>query len=76
MCLVNDPRPTSSYEQAYTVDCLGNIVGGRPVLYNNQPVDLLLKMVTESLKKGEAVWFGCEVSKRFATKQGVEDVNV
>ncbi|XP_017852552.1 bleomycin hydrolase isoform X2 [Drosophila busckii] len=76
VCLVTDPRPTSSYDQAYTVDCLGNVVGGRPVLYNNQPVELLLTMVTKSLKAGEAVWFGCEVSKRFASKQGIEDMDV
>ncbi|XP_034655565.1 bleomycin hydrolase isoform X2 [Drosophila subobscura] len=76
VCLVTDPRPTSKYDQAYTVDCLGNVVGGRPVLYNNQPVDLLLAVVTKSLKAGEAVWFGCEVSKRFASKQGIEDMSV
>lgn len=76
VCLVTDPRPTNSYRQAYTVDCLGNVVGGRPVLYNNQPVELLLKLVAESLKQGEPVWFGCEVSKRFASKQGIEDLGV
>lgn len=76
VCLVTDPRPTSRYQQAYTVDCLGNVVGGRPVLYNNQPVELLLKLVTESLKQGEPVWFGCEVSKRFASKQGIEDLDI
>lgn len=58
------------------MDCLGNVVGGRPVLYNNQPVEKLLQLVAESLKAGEAVWFGCEVSKRFASKQGIEDLNV
>ncbi|XP_037937785.1 bleomycin hydrolase-like isoform X2 [Teleopsis dalmanni] len=74
VCLVTDPRPSSMYSQAYTVDCLGNVVGGRPVLYNNQPVELLLKVVTDSLKSAEPVWFGCEVSKRFAPKQGIEDL--
>lgn len=76
VCLVTDPRPTSSYGQAYTVDCLGNVVGGRPVLYNNQPVELLMELVTTSLKNGEAVWFGCEVNKRFAPKQGIEDLEI
>ncbi|XP_020715250.1 bleomycin hydrolase isoform X1 [Ceratitis capitata] len=76
VCLVNDPRPSSFYDQTYTVDCLGNVVGGRPVLYNNQPVEKLLQLVAESLKAGEAVWFGCEVSKRFASKQGIEDLSV
>ncbi|KAL9886781.1 bleomycin hydrolase isoform 1-T1 [Glossina fuscipes fuscipes] len=76
VCLVTDPRISNPYSQAYTVDCLGNVIGGRPVLYNNQPVELLLNMVTASLKSGEAVWFGCEVSKRFAPKQGIEDLNI
>ncbi|XP_067015155.2 bleomycin hydrolase isoform X2 [Anabrus simplex] len=76
VCLVTDPRPTNSYGKAYTVDCLGNVVGGRPIVYNNQPVDLLMKLAAESIKSGEPVWFGCEVSKRFAGKQGIEDLNV
>ncbi|KAI8127898.1 Bleomycin hydrolase [Lucilia cuprina] len=76
VCLVTDPRPSSKYNQAYTVDCLGNVVDGRPVLYNNQPVEILLQMVAASIKAGEPVWFGCEVSKRFAPRQGIEDLNV
>ncbi|XP_065362716.1 bleomycin hydrolase [Calliphora vicina] len=76
VCLVTDPRPSSKYNQAYTVDCLGNVVDGRPVLYNNQPVEILLQMVVASIKAGEPVWFGCEVSKRFAPRQGIEDLNV
>lgn len=76
VCLVTDPRPTNHYGQAYTVDCLGNVVGGRPVLYNNQPVSLLMDLVSKSLVGGEPVWFGCEVSKRFAAKQGIEDLEV
>lgn len=55
---------------------MGNVVGGRPVLYNNQPVEILMDLVTTSLKNGEAVWFGCEVSKRFAGKQGIEDLAI
>lgn len=76
VCLVTDPRPTNPYGKAYTVDCLGNVIGGRGVLYNNQPVELLLELVTKSLKNGEPVWFGCEVSKRFAGKQGIEDLDM
>ncbi|XP_031635773.1 bleomycin hydrolase isoform X2 [Contarinia nasturtii] len=76
VCIVTDPRPTSTYGQAYTVEYLGNVVGGRPVLYNNQPVELLMELVANSLKNAEPVWFGCEVSKRFAAKQGIEDLTV
>ncbi|XP_053667880.1 bleomycin hydrolase [Anopheles marshallii] len=76
VCLVTDPRTSNHYGRSYTVDCLGNVVGGRPVLYNNQPVELLLDLVTKALKFGEPVWFGCEVNKRFAGKQGIEDLDV
>uniref|UniRef100_A0A1L8E2I6 Bleomycin hydrolase n=1 Tax=Nyssomyia neivai TaxID=330878 RepID=A0A1L8E2I6_9DIPT len=76
VCIITDPRPTNPYGHLYTVDCLGNIVGGRPVLYNNQPVDLLIQLVTTSIKNGDPVWFGCEVSKRFAGAQGIEDLDV
>lgn len=46
------------------------------MLYNNQPVEILMDLVTTSLKNGEPVWFGCEVSKRFAAKQGIEDLTI
>ena len=44
ICLVSDPRPSNSYGQTYTVDCLGNMVGGRPVVYNNQPIQTLMDL--------------------------------
>lgn len=74
--LMTDPRPQNHYNEMYTVDCLGNVVGGRPVLYNNQPVELLAEMVAKMIKAGEPVWFGCEVSKRFAVKLGIEDLTM
>lgn len=76
VCLVTDPRPTNAYGHAYTVDCLGNMVGGRNTIYNNQPVEKLMNFTAESIKAGEAVWFGCEVGKRFAGKLGIQDINV
>lgn len=76
VCITTDPRASNVYGQAYTVEYLGNVVGGRPVLYNNQPVELLMELVAASLKNGDPVWFGCEVSKRFAAKQGIEDLDI
>lgn len=73
---MTDPRSTSPYGRAFTVDCLGNVVGGRPIVYNNQPVEYLMELTAESVKIGEAVWFGCEVAKRFAGKPGLECLDV
>ncbi|KAB0791799.1 hypothetical protein PPYR_03599 [Photinus pyralis] len=74
VCLVTDPRESNKYGRLYTVDCLGNMIDGRKCIYNNQPVELLIKLAADSIRNGEPVWFGCEVSKRFAAKQGLEDL--
>ncbi|CAH1132312.1 unnamed protein product [Ceutorhynchus assimilis] len=76
VCLVTDPRATNEYGKVYTVDCLGNVVGGRRCIYNNQPVELLLDVTAKSIKDGEAVWFGCEVGKRNYAKAGILDLKV
>merc|ERR1719412_1575728 len=44
VCLVNDPRPKNPTGKAYTVDCLGNVVGGRKTIYNNQAVEKLMEV--------------------------------
>lgn len=44
MCLVHDPRPSNSYGQLYTVQCLGNMTDGRITVYNNQPIDILMRV--------------------------------
>ena len=76
VCLVTDPRPTNPFGKLYTLDCLGNVWGGGRTLYNNQPPELLLKLCAESIKNNEPVWFGCEVSKRYASKEGIQDLRV
>jgi bleomycin hydrolase len=77
VCLVTDPRPSNEFSKGYTVDCLGNVVGGRQVFYNNQPVDVLIDLIMKSLKDNEAVWFGCDVGARFARFQGgIEDLEM
>lgn len=74
ICLVTDPRPSNPFGHVYEVEFLGNVVGGRTTLYNNQPAELLMNLAGDSIKNNEAVWFGCEVSKRSATKYGVHDL--
>lgn len=44
------------------------------MLYNNQPLELVMTMVQIRITDGEPVWFGFEVSKRFTSKQGFEDL--
>jgi len=74
VCLVSDPRPANKMGKTYTVDCLGNVVGGRRTIYNNQPIDVLMKVSAKSIEAGEPVWFGCDVGKHIATKEGLLDL--
>ncbi|XP_037092094.1 bleomycin hydrolase-like [Pollicipes pollicipes] len=76
VCLIHDPRPANPSGAAYTVDCLGNMVGGRRTIYNNQPVELLGRLAAAALTDGKPVWFGCEVGKAFASKLGISDPTI
>jgi len=75
VCLVNDPRPSSPFGQPFTVECLGNVVEGKPIVYNNQPIEVLSQVAQDSIKAGEAVWFGCETGKYQHIKYGTLDTN-
>ena len=48
---MNDPR--NPYNKLLTVEYLSNMVNGRRVLYNNQPVEVLKKLTAASLKGNE-----------------------
>jgi len=73
VCLIHDPRPANPAGAAYTVDCLGNMVGGRRTVYNNQPIELLARLAATAIRDGKPVWFGCEVGKSFHNKLGITD---
>ncbi|GJD09185.1 Bleomycin hydrolase [Galdieria sulphuraria] len=76
ICLVHDPRPQHPYGKLYTVDYLGNMVSGLRVRYNNQPIETLKSCALESIKNGEAVWFGCDVGKFLQRQLGYMDLRI
>src|SRR5712692_3477387 len=63
VCLVNDPRPTSPYGRTFTVEYLGNVVGGGIVKYLNVEMDLMKQVARRTIEAGEPVWFGCDTGK-------------
>ncbi|XP_037072739.1 bleomycin hydrolase-like [Pollicipes pollicipes] len=76
VCLTHDPRPANPSGALYTVDRLGNMVGGRATLYNSQPVELLARLAAAAIVDGKPVWFGCEVSQFFSMKLGINDCSL
>jgi bleomycin hydrolase len=71
VCLVHDPR--HAYGKTYTVDFLGNVVGGEPVVYLNVDIQLIKAITQKTLEDGEPVWMGCDVGKQMSNKFGLWD---
>jgi len=69
--LINDPR--NEYSKLYTVDKLGNIWGGRPILYVNTEIENMKAMVVKMIKAGQPVFFGCDVGKFSDQDAGIMD---
>jgi bleomycin hydrolase len=76
VCLVHDPRPTSPFNRTYTVQHLGNVVGGGIVLYLNVDIGLMKELAMRSIMKGEPVWMGCDVGKMMRRDLGLWDKNL
>ena len=72
-CLVHDPRESSPYGRTFTVDRLGNVVGGKRVIYLNIEIDLMKSITRSVLESGEPVWFGCDVGPSMQRELGLWD---
>ncbi|KAL6310322.1 peptidase C1B bleomycin hydrolase [Sparassis latifolia] len=69
--LINDPR--NEYGRLYSVDKLGNVWGGRPVLYVNTVMDDLKNAVVKMVKAGQPVFFGCDSGQFSDSTVGIFD---
>ena len=76
LCLIHCPMSNKEMNEHYTVSYLGNVVGGQIISYANVEVNVMKSVAAKSIKAGEAVWFGCDVSKMFHHDLGVMDMNL
>jgi bleomycin hydrolase len=67
--IVNAPTKDKPYYDTFTVDYVGNVIGGDDILYLNLPMEELKELVIKQLKDGEVVWFGSDCGK-FASRAG------
>ena len=75
-CLVHDPRESSPFGKTFTVERLGNVVGGQPVVYLNIEIDLMKSIARSVLESDEPVWFGCDVGPQMQRELGLWDSNL
>ena len=76
VCLINAPTKDKPYRRLYTVQYLGNVVGGHAVRYLNADIETLKKATAVMIVDGQAVWFGCDVGKMFEREMGILDLKV
>ena len=76
ICLVHDPRPSSPAGQTFTVDYLGNVVGGDIVRYLNVDIQTMKEIAMQTILDGEPVWMGCDVGKMMRRDLGIWDAQL
>ena len=73
-CL-NAPTKDKPFNRMYTVQYLGNVVGGQPVRYLNVDIETMKRAAKEMIVDGHPVWFGCDSSKMANRELGVYDLS-
>jgi bleomycin hydrolase len=76
VCLVHDPRASSPVGRTFTVEYLGNVIGGPQVTYLNVEMSVIKDIAARTLQAGEPVWFGCDVGKMMSNDYAVWDANL
>lgn len=76
VCLVHDPREDNPFGRTYTVEHLGNVVGGQIVKYLNVDIDVMKDVAMRTILDGEPVWMGCDVGKMMRRDLGLWDANL
>ncbi|WP_283597042.1 aminopeptidase C [Ligilactobacillus aviarius] len=74
--IINAPTADKPFNHMYTVEMLGNVLGGRQVRHLNLDMQTFRKVAIEQLKHGESVWFGSDVVQESDRKKGIMDTNL
>ncbi|KAF1296134.1 aminopeptidase [Enterococcus sp. JM4C] len=69
--IINAPTADKPYDKSYTVEMLGNVVGGKEVKYLNVDMSAFKKLAIAQLEQGESVWFGCDVGQSSTRDSGI-----
>lgn len=72
--VINAPTEDKPYMKSYTVEMLGNVVGGRQVKYLNVDMKNFKRLALAQLSDGEPIWFGCDVGQFSSNQSGIMDL--
>lgn len=71
--IIHAPTKDKPYHKTYTVQFLGNVIGGKPVKHLNLTMDEFKQAIIAQLEAGKVVWFGSDVGKYGDREKGVWD---
>lgn len=61
--IINAPTKDKPFNHVFTVNYIGNVVGGNPIRYLNLNLEDFKEVVLKQLKNKEVVWFGSDCGK-------------
>lgn len=73
--IIHAPTKDKKYNHTYSLEYVGNVVGGKPVTHLNLEFDRIEDLIIQALKDKEIVWFGSDVGKFGDREFGVWDDN-
>jgi bleomycin hydrolase len=76
VCLINAPTRDKPFNRIYTVQYLGNVVGGHSVRYLNVPIGVMKRAAMEMVRDERPVWFGADAGKASHSELGVFDTEI
>ena len=74
--LINSPTKDKPFGKTVTIKYLQNVEEGHKVVHLNLPMERIKELVIETLKNGELVWFGSDVSSYRNRELGAWDDNL
>lgn len=74
--LINAPTADKPFDHLYTVEMLGNVLGGREVRHLNLNIEDFKQAAIKQLEAGESVWFGSDVGKQSDRQLGILDPDI
>lgn len=71
--LINAPTKDKAFGKTYTVQYLGNVVGGKQVTHLNVTMDRMKELILKQLRDDRIVWFGSDVGFYGDREEGIWD---
>lgn len=71
--IINAPTSDKPFNKMYTVNYLGNVIGGKDIRYLNLELSEFKRLILSQLKDKEVVWFGSDCSNYGDREKGIWD---